>query len=427
MGASSAAMSAAAARYGQIDGANNWDSTVTNREMLVAESGTISFLRVDVLTAPGAGKSLTFALMLNGVAQALTCAITESATSAEDVTHTVAVTAGDRLALRCTPAGTPTTSLARWSTQYEPTAAGVAVWGTTSDQALSTVATRYNAIGADGLQAWNATETTVSQVWATACTITSLYVFLSANVGSGGDTFTFRIVVNGTPNAGSALALVDAAESGNVTGISVAIAPGDLVSIECVPTGTPQAVAAKWAVGYAPSVNGQFNVSSGNTLTPTANGFNYLQSQATIVDATENNRIMVPGAAAGAVAVRVLAMYMACVVAPGVGTSRSATLRKNGADTSFALTVSGTNTQDSKQGSVTIDNGDDFVYQFNALVGAPAASGVKFALRLGPPGGVGPPGGGGKPHKPPHRPPPGGGGSLLGPVLKKLRFPEKVI
>lgn len=45
-------------------------------------------------------------------------------------------------------------------------------------------------------------------------------------------------------------------------------------------------------------------------------------------------------------------------------------------------------------------------------------------------GGGGPPGGGGRPGRPRPPgggPPPGGGGSLTGPVLKKLRFPEKVI
>lgn len=42
-------------------------------------------------------------------------------------------------------------------------------------------------------------------------------------------------------------------------------------------------------------------------------------------------------------------------------------------------------------------------------------------------GGTGPPGGGGGRNPPGGKPPPGGGGSLTGPVLKKLRFPDKVI
>ena len=63
--------------------------------------------------------------------------------------------------------------------------------------------------------------------------------------------------------------------------------------------------------------------------------------------------------------------------------------------------------------------------------GVNASAGSYFTLVLGDGtgGGGGPPGGGGGPRRPPGSGPPNppGGGSLLGPVLKKMRFPEKVI
>lgn len=392
MGGSSAAMSAAAARYGQPDGADTWDSTLGDRDMLIAEDGTVSLLRVDLLAAPGAGKSLTFALMKNGVAQSLSAAITESATSAEDTSNSVAVSAGDRITLRCTPAGTPTTSLARWSMQYEATAANRAVWGGASDGALNTAATRYAPIGGSGQETWDATEANVSRLWAVACTVKSFYVFLTAAPGAGGDAYTFKIVVNGTPVEASAVTITDAATTGNATALSVAIAAGDTVSVECTPSVTPTNPAAKWGISYAPTRDGEFNSSSGRTATPTANSFQYICSQNAIVDATEDNRIMVPGAAAGAVAVRMLEMRVLLSAAPSAGDSRTVTLRKNGAGTALATTVANAATTGSSTGNIQIDNGDDFVYQFTEG-GTPDASSVKMALRIGPPGGA--PGGGG--------------------------------
>lgn len=75
-----------------------------------------------------------------------------------------------------------------------------------------------------------------------------------------------------------------------------------------------------------------------------------------------------------------------------------------------------TNTQVGTDGRVNSASGETTYYLTSFGDGTGGAA--------GPPGGGGRPG---RPRPPGGGPPPGGGGTLTGPVLKKLRFPEKVI
>ena len=62
-------------------------------------------MHVNVRVAPGAGESLVFTLMKNSVATALTCTVANTATTAEDVTHSIQFAIGDLLGLRCVSSG----------------------------------------------------------------------------------------------------------------------------------------------------------------------------------------------------------------------------------------------------------------------------------------------------------------------------------
>jgi hypothetical protein len=115
----STATSTSAARWCSPGGASAWSNGINNHYMIFPEAGVLSLLRVDQDAAPGAGKSYTYEIIKNGVAQSLSVAIADAAVTGEDTSNTVTIAAGDVIAIRCTPAGTPTAYTAvQFSTQF---------------------------------------------------------------------------------------------------------------------------------------------------------------------------------------------------------------------------------------------------------------------------------------------------------------------
>lgn len=80
----------------------------------VTKTGTVRNLRVRVGGTVGVGAaSVTFTLMLNGVATTMTCAVSNTVinTGAVDVTHPIAVVAGDTISLRVTKSAAVTSGI----------------------------------------------------------------------------------------------------------------------------------------------------------------------------------------------------------------------------------------------------------------------------------------------------------------------------
>jgi len=83
-------------------------------------SGTFKNLYVNLAVAPGAGKTRTLTLRVGGADQALTVTISNTDTTGNDVTHTVAVSAGDLICIGYTSTGTPATSEMKFGLEFEP-------------------------------------------------------------------------------------------------------------------------------------------------------------------------------------------------------------------------------------------------------------------------------------------------------------------
>src|SRR3990167_6065442 len=73
---------------------------------VVALAGVFANLKVNLDAAPGAGTSYTFVLNKNGNPTDVTCAISGTATTAEDTTHTATFAAADFAASSVTSPGT---------------------------------------------------------------------------------------------------------------------------------------------------------------------------------------------------------------------------------------------------------------------------------------------------------------------------------
>ena len=108
------AADAALVVQGATFGSYAWLSTTVDTQVsVVAASGTVARLKVQLSGSPGAGKSYTFVLLKNGVVQDgagttnTVVTIADSATTGE-ISFALMCVAGDRLQTRCTPTGTPT-------------------------------------------------------------------------------------------------------------------------------------------------------------------------------------------------------------------------------------------------------------------------------------------------------------------------------
>src|SRR3989339_1690415 len=106
------------------DGSYTWSSE-NARGSIIPTSGKLSNLKVRVNTAPGAGKSWTFAIRINGANSDLSVTISDTNTISSLDTDQVTVSAGDDTSISATPSGTPTAAAAvYWTAQFTPDTAG---------------------------------------------------------------------------------------------------------------------------------------------------------------------------------------------------------------------------------------------------------------------------------------------------------------
>lgn len=364
--------------YGHVSGS---DATVTNRTVLVPEAGTISKLRVLLDGAPGAAKSYTFTLYVNGSASALTCAVSGAVdTSAEDITNSVSVSAGDALSLQCVPAGTPTARGFRVGYVMTPTAATTAVLMGGLVNAPHATITLYTVLGSCEA-GWDSPETNRAAVWNIDATIKTLYIELATAPGAG-KSRAFAIMKNGSAEASSTVTISDAATTGSVTGLSIDLAPGDKLSLRTIPTGTPTATATvHWGMSYSPDTDGQYCYTGydQNSIS-NADRYNSFTQYPIGWSNTSEDRTVKAGGPAG-YEVICKSIRVALSAAPGVGTSRT-----------FALTVAGTpsalsvSVADAATTGVTTTDVSPTIDQLlgikHSVSGAPASAAASVSMLL---------------------------------------------
>lgn len=104
-----------AARYHDLTGGGTsaWTATESARQMLT-QAATWKKLYVYAPTATGAAKTWQFQLSKNTTAGNPTVTIDNSSTTGSDTTNTITTAAADKLSMKVTPSGTPTTSQSQY-------------------------------------------------------------------------------------------------------------------------------------------------------------------------------------------------------------------------------------------------------------------------------------------------------------------------
>ncbi len=105
-------------------------SEALDQNSIFPVAGTLKNLRVSFDVAPGGVASWKYTIRKNGVDSGITVTTTGAATYAEDTINTLAVAAGDKIALHVVPTGGPaTTPWPKWCIDFESNTAETVIMG----------------------------------------------------------------------------------------------------------------------------------------------------------------------------------------------------------------------------------------------------------------------------------------------------------
>ncbi len=359
-GGNADALSSSATEYNNISGGTLWSGTESYHGQVVAAPGTIDRLFVELSAAPGAGAgdAYVFTLRLNGADTALTCTITQPATSASDTTHTVAVVAGDVVTISCAPANGPSaTPKAQWAMRFTSTNAKESL--ILGEALAENSYTTYVGVSGGTRSVGPTTEADAYQVCAAAGTIKSLYVALSADPGTSPDAYTFTLNKNGDPTELTCTITADD-KTGNDTAHTVTVAAGDVLTLSIAPVSSPSSSPGTYyGMCFVADADGESPIFGGSANALSSAATEYVRCAAvyygdTFWNATETDRQQL------GLACVLKDLYIKLSDSPGAGKSYAFTLRNNAGATTLTATVADANTTASDTAhDVTIADGDN--------------------------------------------------------------------
>lgn len=231
--------------YCPPEGNTIFGSSAPANEILVSEDGTFSNLYVMLASGLASG-TRSFTLRKNGVNQTLTCTISAGGTIASDTSNSVSVVAGDRIVIVTGGSAVAIPSVAI-GMQFTPTRGeGYATICCGCPNSPSTTLANWQPI-AGSAGGWVTTGEAAAQIVTTACTLKRLQIRLSTAPGLG-NQWNFNVKVNGA-YVGMEVVIADTGVLAGSVDIDVAVAAGDLIALESIPTSGPTGTGRfEWAL-----------------------------------------------------------------------------------------------------------------------------------------------------------------------------------
>ncbi|KKL85980.1 hypothetical protein LCGC14_1949290, partial [marine sediment metagenome] len=344
-GGNNNSLNASTVRYESLVLDGGWTATEANVYKLVSADGFIKKLRVRLSTAPGAGKSFTFVLMLNGSPTALSVEIADSATSG-NAADEIDVAPGDTVSIRCTPSGTPGTgNTARWSVVFDgDTANESLILGGPGIWALHNTNTEYSQVmcGDSVKGILGILENDCRQVVPTAGTIKDFYVKLTADPGTAPDAYRFTLRLNGATVAQSLIVTITADDTtGSDLVHNLAVVAGDILTMVIEPLNSPsETPLAAWGMTFVADIDGESIILGGSMidLDNALTEYNAFSSRVNNAWSSE-----VPANQLGQTCT-LKKLYMLLSGSPGAGNKYTFTVRIAGADSNVVVEVADTAT-----------------------------------------------------------------------------------
>lgn len=348
-----------------------WNSTETDVESVIPTAGTLSNFQVSLQTASGAGKSWTFTIRKTNQDTTLSVSLANTTLSSVD-SDSVAVAAGDKIAMSATGTGTPAAAArVSWTVQFTPTTTGETILLSNAGGSVNFTSTFATLIGST--YGGSSSEFNAQILFPTAGTLKKFYVELTVAPG-GATSRTFTIAKNGVEEV-FAVTISGVATTNSNTSNTTSVVAGDKVSIHAAVGGSPAATKVKFGIVFAPTTSGEWIASdaSDDTLAG-ANGTEYQQitgGESTLT-ATETEQYGLSQATTAK------AIYVETSADAGVGGDNYAfAFRQNGGASSPALgcNITASTTTCTAAADVTV-NANDLLDTSITGSSAPAGIGV---------------------------------------------------
>ncbi len=354
--------------------AGEWENIAIVRSTQFSSPGTISKFRVEVATAPGTGKSLTFTIVKNGVDTGVTITISDTAVSGVDSTHSVTFAAGDTGCIKCTGTGTPTYSYTHGSMIFTSTNTGESIISGVIN--CNTTTKMYCGMSNGRTNSSSASESDVIQYFPCPGKIKNLYITLYTDPGTNPDAYKFVFRLNGADSTLLKTIIADNT-TGNDTAHEITVAAGDYGCLSAEPIDSPSASSiAAYGFTFVADVDGEsicFGGGTGANASNSAVRYSFLnRNRGNFIGSTTESDVY-QGSQTPAVYKK---LYVNGSAAPGAGKSYNVLLRQNGSSTTLSATLadSAVAANDTTH-SVTAADGDEI----NTMI---TPSGTPTAIRL---------------------------------------------
>jgi hypothetical protein len=211
---------------------------------VIPTGGTLKSLYILHRNAPGTDKTVTYTIRRNSSSTGITCSVSNSDLTANDITHTQAVSAGDTVAMMTVSDPAPAAvDYSEFGLCFEATTDGESlVLGSPSAQ-LDTASTLYNFLG--GQHTWSDTASYRHSL-GLSCIFKNFYGILEGSPGES-KSYTIALVRNDIPT-NLDFQIADAATTSNNTSDSVVINAFDTVHLSSTPSNTPTARYFGWGL-----------------------------------------------------------------------------------------------------------------------------------------------------------------------------------
>lgn len=266
MGAGQSQLSFNETRNSGIMGVNTWTATEANVLGVIPTAGTLTALYVRSSANIEVDGEAAFTVRVNGSNTALTCTISDG-TTASITGQSVAVSAGDTIAIRVATNSDTGSFYAGWGVLFEPTVDGESVLIGGTGENTPTSNEYWNGCSCVA-EAWSDNEL-VRHTLSSATTLKKLYVKLATAPGAGKD-YSFTVYDSESPTA-LTCTIADTDTTGNDTTNTVSVSDYGLITIALEGTSTPAASKAYWGmVSYIPTFVDRYYANT--SLNATVNG-----------------------------------------------------------------------------------------------------------------------------------------------------------
>lgn len=369
MAGNSGALAVTAARALSFMATNDaaWAATATNVNSIAPVTTDIMVFKALLTTTPAASQSRTFTSVPSGI----TTTISNPDTTGTDATHMVNVPAGTLAYVNTT--GTDTTSVAPTRWRLTQIGANQIFWSTSNGN-LSTTLNRFMGVqDSGGVQT---TAAAATQVAPESGTLQNLYVKMSGTIASGSYLVEIYTGTLGSETASGVKVTLDSSNQSAVDSThTIAVTQGQGMYVQITPTTPATARAIAVGIEYVSGTAGNAVLLSSNNANVGTSGTTYNNWYGTGAwNATESN------VQATSSNINVTGMYAKVSAAPtGATKSRTLTIRKDGANTASALTITDAATTGTWTGSLTVTS-NSLINTVQTSANTPTNATLKYGI-----------------------------------------------